>query len=150
MEQLIYITIAAIIFLLEIKIKKYIEDNKEMHKKEEIFNGNIILERYHNKGAMLNFLEKDAKLVKNISLTLLGIILLVFLFLLPKKGDRLLKVALSLILGGALSNVYDRITRGYVVDYFSFKFLKKIVFNISDIVIFIGSFFVAVHSLFKK
>ena len=147
---MIYITIAAIIFLLEIKIKKYIEDNKEMHKKEEIFNGNIILERYHNKGAMLNFLEKDAKLVKNISLTLLGIILLVFLFLLPKKGDRLLKVALSLILGGALSNVYDRITRGYVVDYFSFKFLKKIVFNISDIVIFIGSFFVAVHSLFKK
>lgn len=150
MEQLIYITITAIIFLLEIKIKKYIEDNKEMHKKEEIFNGNIILERYHNKGAMLNFLEKDAKLVKNISLTLLGIILLVFLFLLPKKGDRLLKFALSLILGGALSNVYDRITRGYVVDYFSFKFLKKIVFNISDIVIFIGSFFVAVHSLFKK
>ncbi len=147
---MIYITITAIIFLLEIKIKKYIEDNKEMHKKEEIFNGNIILERYHNKGAMLNFLEKDAKLVKNISLTLLGIILLVFLFLLPKKGDRLLKVALSLILGGALSNVYDRITRGYVVDYFSFKFLKKIVFNISDIVIFIGSFFVAVHSLFKK
>ncbi len=149
-EQLIYITIAAVIFLLEIKIKKYIEENKEMHKKEEIFNGNIILERYHNKGAMLNFLEKDAKLVKNISLTLLGIILLVFLFLLPKKGDRLLKVALSLILGGALSNVYDRITRGYVVDYFSFKFLKKIVFNISDIVIFVGSFFVAVHSLFKK
>ncbi len=147
---MIYITIAAIIFLLEIKIKKYIEDNKEMHKKEEIFNGNIILERYHNKGAMLNFLEKDAKLVKNISITLLGIILLVFLFLLPKKGDKLLKFALSLILGGALSNVYDRITRGYVVDYFSFKFLKKIVFNISDIVIFIGSFFVAVHSLFKK
>lgn len=145
-----YIMIASAIFLLETKIKEYIENNKEMHKKEEILNGNIIIERYHNKGAMLNFLENNVKLVKNISLTLLGILLLIFIFLLPRKGDKLLKFALSLILGGALSNVYDRFTKDYVVDYFSFKFLKKIVFNISDICIFTGSLLIAIRSLFKR
>lgn len=145
-----YLILIAGIFLTEWKIKNYIEKNKEMHKKEEILGGNIVIERYHNKGAMLNFLENDVKVVKTISCTLLGVISLIFLFLLPKKGDKLLKFAMALILGGALSNVVDRFTRGYVVDYFSFKFLKKIVFNISDICIFIGSGFAVIHSLFKK
>lgn len=145
-----YFILIAGIFLTEWKIKNYIEKNKEMHKKEEILGGNIVIERYHNKGAMLNFLENDVKVVKAISCTLLGVVLLMFFLLLPKKGDKLLKFAMALMLGGALSNVVDRFMRGYVVDYFSFKFLKKIVFNISDICIFIGSGLVVIRSLFKK
>ncbi len=147
---MIYILLVMLIFITEVKIKRYIEENKAMHKKEKILNGNIILERYHNKGAMLNFMEDNVKAVKVIAVTLLGILLLVFALLLPKKGNHFLKLALSLVLGGALSNVYDRISRGYVVDYFSFKFLKKIIFNISDICIFIGSVMIAVLSFFKK
>ena len=147
---MIYIFIAAVIFITEYIIKNYIEENKEMHKKEEILNGNIILERYHNKGAMLNFMEDKVEIVKKITVTLLGILLLLFGILLPKKGNQVLKFALSLIIGGALSNVYDRITRGYVVDYFSFKFLKKIIFNISDICIFIGSGLITILSFFKN
>lgn len=147
---MIYILIVAAIFLTELKIKKYIEENKLMHKKEEILNGRIILERYHNKGVMLNFLENSVQTVKIITTTLLGIILLLFAILLPQKGNRLLKLSLSLILGGALSNVYDRLTKGYVVDYFSFRFLKKIVFNISDICIFLGAVLMALVSLFKR
>ncbi|BCJ92969.1 hypothetical protein acsn021_05380 [Anaerocolumna cellulosilytica] len=147
---MVFIIIVMAIFYTDVKIKEYIEDKKEMHKKEEILNGNITIERYHNKGAMLNFMQNDAGFVKCLSAALLGIILLVFTVLLPKKGNNLLKLGLSLVLGGALSNVYDRFKRGYVVDYFSFKFLKKIVFNISDIFIFIGSFLVAVLAIFKK
>ncbi len=147
---MIYILIVMLIFITEFKIKKYIEENKEMHKKEKIFKGNIILERYHNKGAMLNFMEDNVEAVKRITVALLGVLLLMFALLLPKKGNHLLKLALSLVLGGALSNVYDRLSRGYVVDYFSFKFLKKIVFNISDICIFIGSGLIAILSMFKK
>jgi Lipoprotein signal peptidase len=146
----VYITIALAIFFGEIFIKKYVEENKEMHKKEELFHGKIILERYHNEGAMLNFLEDKVSLVKTISAGLLGILLVIFGAHLSKKGNHLLKFGLSLVLGGALSNVYDRFKRGYVVDYFSFRFLKKIVFNISDICIFLGSFFIAVYSFLKK
>lgn len=147
---MIYILIVLAIFLTDNRIKQYIEDNKEMHKSEKILNGNIILERYHNKGAMLNLMQNNAKAVKVICSTLLGLLLLFFAVILPKKGNHLLKLGLSLVLGGALSNVYERFKRGYVVDYFSFKFLKKIVFNISDICIFLGSFFIAVYSFLKK
>ena len=90
-------------------------------------------------------------MVKYISTTLLGIIFLVFGFILPKKDNRFLKLALSLILGGALSNVYDRVKKGYVVDYFSFNYkgLKKIIFNISDICIIIGAVIIAILSFIK-
>lgn len=147
---MIYILIVLTIFLIENKIKQYIEDTKVMHKSEKILNGNIILERYHNKGIMLNIMQNNVKLVKIICTSLLGILLIVFALVIPSKGNRLLKLGLSLLLGGAISNVYDRFKRGYVVDYFSFKFLKKIVFNISDICIFLGSFMVALYSFIKR
>ena len=48
----------------------------------------------------------------------------------------MLKTGLSLILGGAYSNTYDRLFRKYVVDYVSFEVrnprLRNIVFNLSD------------------
>ena len=51
------------------------------------------------------------------------------------------KLSLALVIGASLSNLYDRYVRGYVVDYFSLRFgpLKKVVFNLGDIFIFLGS-----------
>ena len=48
-------------------------------------------------------------------------------------------------IGGALSNLYDRVFRGYVVDYFSvqWKGLKKVVFNLGDMFIFLGAMMIA-------
>ena len=147
---MIYIIIILVIFITDDKIKQYIEENKIMHKSEKILNGNIIIERYHNKGAMFSFMDDKVEIVKMVSTVLLGILLILFAFIIPKKGGHLFKLGLSLVLGGALSNVYDRLKKGYVVDYFSFKAIKKIVFNISDICIFTGSAIIAIISLFKK
>ena len=137
---MIYIILILSIFVGDGIIKKYIEDTKQYGKDEKIFDGKIIISKYHNKGAMLNFLENNAKLVLALSSAMLGAIFVIFAIFLPKKENKLLKLGLALILGGALSNTYDRIKKGYVVDYFSFNWLKKIVFNLSDICIFLGTF----------
>ena len=65
----------------------------------------------------------------------------ILLWLLPKKGQLLEKTALTFAIGGALSNLYDRMVRGYVIDYFSiqWKKLKKVVFNLGDLFIFAGA-----------
>ena len=44
-------------------------------------------------------------------------------------------------LAGGASNLYDRTKRGYVVDYLNvqWKSLKKVVFNLGDIFILLGS-----------
>ena len=61
--------------------------------------------------------------------------------LLQGKGKTAQKLGLSIIIGGALSNLYDRLARGYVVDYFSIEWdrLKKVVFNLGDMFVFLGS-----------
>ena len=141
---MIYILIILCIFISEWFIKKFIEETKQYGKEEKICKGKIIINKYHNKGAMLNFLEKEKEVVLAMSCFILGIVITFFAILIPKKGNKLLKLGLSFIIGGALSNTCDRIKRGYVVDYFSFPWLKKIVFNISDFCIFIGSFFAAI------
>lgn len=47
----------------------------------------------------------------------------------------------SLIVGGALSNIYDRKKRGHVVDYIHVKKgpLSRIVFNLADLFIALGA-----------
>ena len=63
-----------------------------------------------------------------------------------RKADR---IGFALITAGGLSNLYDRLKRGYVVDYFSIrcKYLEKIVFNLGDFFIFAGSALIAASDL---
>ena len=62
------------------------------------------------------------------------------------------KLGLSLLLGGALSNLIDRYQRGYVVDYFSFNFgkrLKHIIFNIADMFVFLGGILLVIEEYIR-
>ncbi len=138
---MIYISIVLVIVIGEYFIKNYIEKNRELGERQEILKGNIIIRKHHNEGAFLNFMGEKKEMLKTISCILLGLISLLFIILLPKKGKKVFKLGLAFALGGAISNVADRIKRGYVVDYFSFncKKLKSIIFNLSDIAIFLGS-----------
>ena len=148
---MLYILLVVFIVLAEHNIKNYIEGYKEMGEREEILGGKIIIRKHYNQGAFLNFLEDKKEMVKTISGVCLGLLLLLFVIMLPKKGNKVYKLGLSLILGGAISNVVDRFHRGYVVDYFSFncKKLKSIIFNLADMAIMIGSAFMLLSSVFS-
>jgi signal peptidase II len=148
---MLYIIIVFVIVIGEYKIKDYIEKHRELGEREEILGGNIILRKHHNEGAFLNFMGEKKELLKTISCVILGLVSLLFLILLPQKGKRLFKFGLAFALGGAISNVADRIQRGYVVDYFSFKWkkLKSIIFNLADMAIFFGSALMLLSALFS-
>ncbi len=147
---MIYIFIVLVIVIGECYIKNYIEKNRKLGERQEILKGNIIIRKHHNEGAFLNFMGEKKEMLKTISCILLGLVSLLFIILLPKKGKKVFKLGLAFALGGAISNVSDRIKRGYVVDYFSFncKKLKSIIFNLSDIAIFLGSGLMLLSSLF--
>jgi signal peptidase II len=59
-------------------------------------------------------------------------------------------LALSLILGGALGNLYDRVTLGYVVDFLDFHWAgwHFAAFNIADMGISIGAGLIIIEALF--
>jgi len=121
-------------------IKKHRDEN---YGSSYRINDHIAITTYHNKGAFLNLGEKKSGLVMAISIIITVILSLIFLFTLTLKGRWLLKMGLSLLLGGAFSNSYDRLKKGYVVDYLNFPkapgFIRNMIFNISDFAIIIGA-----------
>ncbi|HHT98058.1 MAG TPA: signal peptidase II [Clostridiales bacterium] len=149
---MIFILLILAIVCVEKKIKDYIESNKQYGDEKEILDGKIIINKHHNYGMMLNFLEDKKELALMIPSICLGGLLIIFAIVLTKKRSFLLKLGFSFLLGGAISNIHDRVKRGYVVDYFSInkgKELKRLVFNIADVFIFVGTIIIGIVSFFK-
>ena len=68
------------------------------------------------------------------------------------RNDLYTGLALSLILGGALGNLYDRISLGYVTDflYFHYNDYYWPAFNVADTSISIGAIILIYEVLVKK
>ena len=141
--MVIYLVIILVIFLGDLWIKKYIENHYGDSRIEKKCNGKILIRKYHNRGFALNIGQNRNKVVVGISLAMTLAVFLLFLLSFGTRGNRLLRTGLSLVLGGAFSNTYDRLRHNYVVDYISFgvkwKRLRKIIFNVSDFCIIIGA-----------
>ncbi len=71
--------------------------------------------------------------------------LIIWMIRLPTKTERLQLGALSLILGGALANLIDRVTLGYVIDFIDvyYKNHHWPIFNIADSAITVGTLLLA-------
>lgn len=138
-----FILLAAGIFLGELRLKNRAERRLKEGEIVPLAGGRLLLRRYHNRGAALNLGQGRRKAVAALSVCLTAVLGILFLLSLSRRGNTLLRTGLALLLGGAFSNTYDRLRRGYVVDYFSlgvkWKGLRKIVFNLADFCIFIGA-----------
>lgn len=135
-----YILLSVCIFALETLVKQKREENTE---NKEYLNGNVQITTYHNYGAFLNGGDKKPFIVKLLSVFLTLGLTILFILTFTGFGKKQLRCGLAFLLGGAYSNTYDRVKRGYVVDYLNFPKMpgriKRIVFNVSDFCIMIGS-----------
>ena len=145
-----FIELIGILAGLDIIIKSEVEDRASAEFPRAFDKKGIItLHKSHNKGLPFGFLKKYESLVRMLPTVTASALGGIFLWLMQKKGHVLEKLAVSVTLAGALSNLHDRLVRGYVVDYFSvnWKGLKKIIFNLGDIFIFIGTILMVICQL---
>ncbi len=111
--------------------------------------------RMHNVGAAFSFLA-DASgwqrwLFIGLALSVsAGIV--VWLARLPRRAPALLAAGLSLVLGGAIGNVIDRIRTGAVVDFIHFHWDRAYfpAFNVADSAITVGAAFLLLDALFES
>lgn len=137
-----YLAVILGIFGLEWKIKNYIEETKTEGNTEKACGGFLLIRKHHNRGAFLNAGQNRRRVVAAVSVLLALLLTALFILTLGQAGKGILKWGLTLLLGGAYSNTYDRLFRKYVVDYVSFNVpgsLKKVIFNIGDFCIMIGA-----------
>lgn len=84
-------------------------------------------------------------------LTNIVILSVIFKFITTQNEfvDKKLKVFLSFIIAGGISNVIDKLLRGYVTEFIDFRQVANLpVFNIADLFVIIG--WVSVAAIFAS
>ncbi len=135
-------------------MKEWVEENISPSKDKEILGGKMILRKVHNSGMILNFADNHRRFVRIVSVIVTVFTAIVHFSLYKETGYNKEQVGIALILGGAISNTFDRIKRGYVVDYLAFNTKNKksarITYNIGDFAIFAGVFWILISLFIKK
>ncbi len=111
--------------------------------------GNFFLITSHrNRGAAFGILE-DQRWFFIIVTTIVVIGIIWYLQKVMKTNNKLLPLALSLVLGGAIGNFIDRVLTGEVVDFLLFNFgsYQFPIFNVADSCIVIGVGLIILDSL---
>ena len=107
----------------------------------------------YNAGAAFSFLSEASGWQRWFLSAIAIIASVVIIYMLHKyKTEKLFCISLSLILGGALGNLWDRITLGHVVDFLDFYIgdYHWPAFNIADSAIFIGAALLIIESFSSK
>ena len=109
---------------------------------------NLVL--VYNKGAAFSFLA-DAGGWQRWFFTLLGVVVGGFIvwLLYRHTGQKMFCLAVSLILGGAVGNVVDRVIHGHVIDFLDFHWRTTHfpAFNVADCAITLGAILLIVDEL---
>ncbi len=132
--------ISAIVIALDLYTKQLIQNVFQFGEQLKITSFFDIV-HFHNEGAAFGFLNNAGGWQKWFFTGIAAVASLVMIYLLKKHHqERLFCFGLALILGGALGNLYDRITLGYVVDFLNFHWQYHYfpAFNIADSAISVG------------
>ena len=104
-----------------------------------------------NKGIAFGLLSINESLIYNIITIIIALIVIVILFMIW-KGNGIQQYFLAIIAGGASGNLFDRIVYTAVPDFIDLHFqgFHWFVFNIADIFITVGVFFMILSEFFDK
>ena len=102
-----------------------------------LWEGVLHLTYVENPGAAFGMMKDSRWLFMVVStIAILGIL---GYMLVKKPTDRMECLSLSLIVGGGIGNMIDRVALGYVVDMIDFRLINFAVFNVADSFVCVGA-----------
>lgn len=141
--RLLWIQLALGLFQTDLAVKHEVDERLEFGQEYSLLNGRVRVLKHHNRGMAGGSFTGHMPAIIRISGISTIVCIAVFFKLLWEGGHPIDKAGFAFLTGGALSNLYDRCRKGYVVDYISFrtpwKRLNRLIFNISDFFILAGA-----------
>ena len=156
-----YLLIAFVVVVLDRWTKHMVAQRIPLHREIPKIRGFFYLTHTENTGAGFSLFANSNSPWKPALLIAFSVIALVAVSVLLWKNHHAhmaTGIGLSLIMGGALGNLWDRVVRGRVVDFLEF-YVKPIpwrlfnpwpVFNLADSAIVIGAGLLVLEILFHK
>ena len=112
-----------------------------------IINGILHLTYVENTGAAFGILKDHRWVFMSVSCAAV-VALIVYLIVSRNSIGMLGGVSLSMIIGGGIGNMIDRVLSGFVIDFINFELINFAVFNIADSAVCIGAVLLIVYVLF--
>ena len=142
--MLMFFVITFLVPVLDQFIKFGVKSGIAENARIETFLPFLTLTNVKNFGAALGMLTNGRYIL--IAVTLLIMIYFLYLIFIKKIRSHLFLIASSLIIGGGIGNLIDRLLLGYVVDYLSLSFFPPVC-NFADYSITAGIILLAIFVL---
>lgn len=137
-KHLRYSWLAVVLVVITDQITKWlIRDNYFVGERTAIIDGFFNITYVRNPGAAFGFMATASEPIRKIMLLMIPVIVcigLVYFIWYTRNGNKLFHWAYTLIFAGAVGNLIDRFTLGYVVDFLDF-YIKEShypAFNVAD------------------
>ena len=151
----VHFLIALLVVLLDRWTKHLVATHIAMYTHIQIIPGFFRLTHTENTGAAFSLFADSPshwKTLLLIAFSLLAMVVVSWLLWKQTHGLTITSTALSLILGGAVGNLWDRLASGRVIDFLLF-YIKRYqwpVFNLADSAIVVGASLLVLEILFHK
>ena len=135
-----WLALSAAVIALDLATKAWVSASFQLGESRELLPVfNLVLA--HNTGAAFSFLAGAGGWQRWLFTTITVVISVALVIGLRRNDTKpLIATAFALVLGGALGNLYDRLTLGYVVDFLDFHWGRAHfpAFNVADSAITVG------------
>ena len=153
--RIVHFFIALFVVLIDRWTKHLAATRIAMYTHIQIIPGFFRLTHTENTGAAFSLFADSTAHWKTAALIGFSVVAMVIVTVLLWKQGRALTttgIALSLILGGAVGNLWDRVASGRVVDFLLFyvKQYQWPVFNLADSAIVVGAALLVIEIVFHK
>ena len=151
-KNYIYILIIILMFVLDRASKEYVIKFFLSYQEPSYYLFPFLnLTLVWNSGMAFGLFESESNTYHIISAVIASVIIILIIWL-YKSTLLVEKIALSIVIGGAIGNLFDRIKYNAVPDFIDMHYrdFHWFVFNVSDIVITTGIILLLLSDIFKK
>jgi signal peptidase II len=153
--RMMYLLIALIVVVLDRWTKHLVAQRISLYSHIQVIPGFFRLTHTENTGAAFSLFADSSgpwKTMLLIGFSVIALAVVSYLLWKNNHAHMVTGIGLSLIMGGALGNLWDRVARGRVVDFLLF-YVKRYqwpVFNLADSAIVVGAGLLVIEILFAK
>ena len=154
-----YLLITTLVFLsiaFDQISKIWVRNNFESYSEKSIIGDVFTLIKVENTGAFLGMGSELPEIPRVLLLIILPVVVLISITLytyIDKTLDKLSIIGFSLIIGGGIANIFDRIVFGSVTDFLYINLggiFKTGIFNIADLSVTTGMILILISSFKRK
>lgn len=135
-----------VVFVIDLVSKLIVSNLMNVHDSIVVIKGIFNISYFRNTGGAWSILSEHTWL-----LTVFSLLIIIFIcgyIYKSKINNKLEKLGYSMILGGSVGNLFDRIIYGYVIDFLDFNIFGYDfpIFNLADTFIVLGVIIIVISS----